>query len=145
MFAHRSTLELMKQSKPFKIMACVSVLFFLVGLLLNILYASGACYHHHRKCTGLSIAGGVLLGLSVISAVLTIVIFRRLKQQYELEIRRMGALRYRMEQQQQQTSARVYRPPMPPVQRVQPQPQQRLIREVREDCHLALNPTIATQ
>ena len=110
----------MKESKPFKIMAYLSIFFLLVGLLLNILYATGACYHHYRKCVGLVIAGGCLLGLSVISGIITIVIFRRLKQQFDWENSYGAYIRFRNMQNQPQWSMnqqlplyQSYQPPVP--------------------------------
>lgn len=101
-------------------MACLSVFFLLVGVLLNILYASGACYHHYKKCVGLVIAGGCLLGLSLVSGIITIVIFRRLKQKFDWENSYGKYLRFRnmpqwvpTQQVQQLPHYQAYRPPAP--------------------------------
>jgi hypothetical protein len=49
MLGHPTTLDLMKQSKCFKFMAALSIFCLLVGLLLEIVFASGACKMHVRN------------------------------------------------------------------------------------------------
>ena len=127
-------------------MACLSVFFLLVGLLLNILYATGACYHSYRKCVGLVIAGGCLQGLSVVSAIITIFIFRRLKQQFDWETNFNVYIRYTRNMPQcnwstQQPNNGAY---VPPVSYPQAEPRREVNEEIREECRVVVNPTIAT-